>query len=135
VGTRPALPGRREAIAVIEAAAVERGIAGGRLTLGTDNGCAFTSRAFAAGSPSSASRIGAAATATLTARRSSSPGSPSSSSAASGARSSRPSNQARAAIGVYVDSYHDRPHSGLAYRTPREVAQTWKDHDQLTPAA
>jgi putative transposase len=35
-----------EAIAVIEAAAVERGVVPGRLTLGTDNGSAFTSRAF-----------------------------------------------------------------------------------------
>jgi putative transposase len=44
--------------------------------------------------------------------------------------------QARAMIGAYIDGYHHRPHSGLAYRTPREVAATWKDHDdQLTPAA
>jgi hypothetical protein len=44
--------------------------------------------------------------------------------------------QARAAIGAYIDRYHHRPHSRLAYRTPSEVAQTWKDHDdQLTPAA
>ena len=37
-----------EAIAVIEAAAAERGVAPGRLTLGTDNGTAFTIRAFRA---------------------------------------------------------------------------------------
>ena len=44
--------------------------------------------------------------------------------------------QARQVIGAYIDGYHHRPHSGLAYRTPREVAATWKDHDdQLTPAA
>ena len=44
--------------------------------------------------------------------------------------------QARAVIGAYIDGYHHRPHSGLAYRTPREVAATWNDHDdQLTPAA
>ncbi len=36
----------------------------------------------------------------------------------------------------YVDRYHHRPHSRLTYRTPREVAATWKDHDdQLTPTA
>jgi Integrase core domain len=35
--------------------------------------------------------------------------------------------QAREVIAAYVDRYHDRPHSGLAYRTPVEVAQTWKD--------
>ena len=45
-------------------------------------------------------------------------------------------DHARAVIGAYIDGYHHRPHSGLAYRTPREVAATWKDHDdQLTPAA
>jgi len=45
-------------------------------------------------------------------------------------------DHARAVIGAYVDGYHHRPHSGLAYRTPREVAATWKDHDdELTPAA
>ena len=44
--------------------------------------------------------------------------------------------QPRAVIGAYIDGYHHRPHSGLAYRTPREVAATWKDHDDhLTPAA
>ena len=37
---------------------------------------------------------------------------------------------------VPADVYHHRPHSGLAYRTPREVAATWKDHDeQSIPAA
>ena len=41
-----------------------------------------------------------------------------------------------AAIGAYIDGYHHRPHSGLAYRTPLEVAATWQDHrDDLTPAA
>jgi putative transposase len=35
-----------EAIAVVERAALERGVDPGRLTLGTDNGSAFTSRAF-----------------------------------------------------------------------------------------
>ena len=44
--------------------------------------------------------------------------------------------EARAAIGAYIDRYHHRPHYRLAYRTPSEVARTWKDHDdQLTPAA
>jgi hypothetical protein len=45
-------------------------------------------------------------------------------------------DEARATIGAYVERYHHRPHSRLAYRTPREVAATWQDHDdQLTPAA
>ena len=45
-------------------------------------------------------------------------------------------DQARAAIAGYIDRYHHRPHSSLAYRTPREVAATWQDHrDDLTTAA
>ena len=35
-------------------------------------------------------------------------------------------DQARNKIGAYIDRYHHRPHSRLAYRTPREVARTWK---------
>ena len=37
-----------EATAVIDQAVLERGVAAGELTLGTDNGTAFTSRAFRA---------------------------------------------------------------------------------------
>src|SRR5215217_3980039 len=85
-----------EAIAVIEAAAAQRGIGPGRLTLGTDNGSAFTSRAFRA----RLSELGIAH------RR-------------GGYRD--PESQA------FIESYH-RPHSRPAYRTPREVAATWKDH-------
>ena len=45
-------------------------------------------------------------------------------------------DQARTAIATYIERYHHRPHSRLAYRTPREVAATWQDHrDDLTPAA
>jgi hypothetical protein len=45
-------------------------------------------------------------------------------------------DEARQATGAYVDRYHHPPHSGLAYHTPREVAATWKDHDdQSIPAA
>jgi putative transposase len=125
-----------EAIAVIEAAAAGRGLLPGRLTLGTDNGSAFTSRAFRR----RLSELG------ITHRR-------------GGYRD--PESQAfieswfsklklrliwreefetldhaRAAIGAYIDRYHHRPHSSLAYRTPREVAATWQDHqDDLTPAA
>ena len=36
-------------------------------------------------------------------------------------------DQARAAIGAYVDHYHDRPHLGIDHRTPKEVRQTWED--------
>jgi putative transposase len=31
----------------------------------------------------------------------------------------------------YVDRYHHRPHSPLAYRTPDEVCRTWEDQQQL----
>ena len=34
---------------------------------------------------------------------------------------------ARHGIGGYVDRYHQRPHSGLDYKTPMEVRQTWED--------
>lgn len=44
--------------------------------------------------------------------------------------------QARAVIGGYINDYHHRPHSGLNYRTPREVAATWQDpYNQLKDAA
>jgi putative transposase len=33
--------------------------------------------------------------------------------------------QLRDELRAYVDRYHDRPHSGLDYRTPKEVRQTW----------
>jgi putative transposase len=45
-------------------------------------------------------------------------------------------DEARAVIAAYINRYHHRPHQGLAYRTPREVATTWKDpEDQSIPAA
>jgi putative transposase len=46
-------------------------------------------------------------------------------------------DQARGEIATYVEHYHHRPHSGLDYRTPAEVAQTWKEGGQthLIPAA
>ena len=45
-------------------------------------------------------------------------------------------DQARKEITSYIDAYQHRPHSGLAYRTPAEVATTWRpDPDMLqTPA-
>jgi putative transposase len=46
-------------------------------------------------------------------------------------------DQAREVIAAYITSYHHRPHSGLNYRTPFEVAQTWDDalEDRQTHAA
>jgi hypothetical protein len=45
-------------------------------------------------------------------------------------------DQARKEIGNYIDAYRHRPHSGLAYRTPLEVATTWRpDPDVLQTRA
>jgi putative transposase len=125
-----------ESIAVIDAAAAERGIAPGELTLGTDNGSAFTSRAFRAWLTEHG----------ITHRRGGyrDPESQAFIESWFGKLKQRlvwreefeTLDQARSAIGAYIDRYHHRPHSRLAYRTPREVAETWQDHDeQLTPAA
>jgi putative transposase len=85
----------QEATAVIDAAVAERGIRAGELTLGTDNGTAYTSRAFRARLAEHAvtHRRGGYRDPESQAWPSSSPGSQSSSSAASGARSSRPSTK------------------------------------------
>lgn len=82
-----------EAIGLVEHAVAARGIPPGTLTLGTDNGSAFTARAFNSSSAAWAWRIAAATTATPKARRSSSRGFPSSKNAASGCTSSRPSTR------------------------------------------
>jgi putative transposase len=39
-------------------------------------------------------------------------------------------DDARRGIGGYVDRYHHRPHSGLDYRTPDEVRRTWEDQPE-----
>ncbi len=125
-----------EAIAVIEQAITEHRVQAGRLTLGTDNGSAYTSRPFRA-------RL---AEHHITHRR-------------GGYRDPESQafieswfsklklrcvwreefetlDQARETIKAFIDTYHHRPHSGLNYRTPREVAATWQHHqDDLTPAA
>ena len=115
-----------EATAVIDRAALERGIQPGQLTLGTDNGSAYTSRSFRA-------RLSEQK---ITHRR-------------GGYRDPESQafieswfsklklrciwreefdtlDQARAAIAAYIDRYHHRPHSSLDYRTPREVATPGK---------
>jgi hypothetical protein len=33
-------------------------------------------------------------------------------------------------IAAYIEHYHDRPHSRLDYRTPREVRATWAMHKE-----
>jgi putative transposase len=117
-----------EAIAVIDQAVADRHVGPGRLTLGTDNGTAYTSKKFRA-------RL---ADHQVTHRR-------------GGYRDPESQafieswfsklklrcvwreefetlDEAREKIGGYIDRYHHRPHSGMAYKTPHEVAATWKDH-------
>jgi putative transposase len=125
-----------EATAVIDAAVAERTVESGRLTLGTDNGTAFTSRAFRA-------RL---AELRIVHRRGGYRDPESQAFIESWFSKLKQRcvwreefetlDEARYKIGAYIDRYHHRPHSGLDYKTPREVAATWKDHDdQLTPAA
>jgi putative transposase len=126
----------QEAVAVIDAAVAERGVGPGELTLGSDNGTAFTSRAFRARLTEHG----------ITHRRGGYRDPESQAFIESWFSKLKQRciwrdefetlDQARETIGRYVDRYHHRPHQGLAYRTPREVAATWKDHDDQTiPAA
>jgi putative transposase len=125
-----------EAIGLVERAAAARGIAPGTLTLGTDNGSAFTARAFKA----VLSDLGVAH------RRGGyrDPESQAFIESWFGKLKERcvwreefeTLEQARQAIGDYVTNYHHRPHSRLDYNTPLEVAATWSDpQDHPTPAA
>jgi putative transposase len=125
-----------EAIAVFEAAIaasgfvpdeLEVGDEAERLTLGTDNGTAFTSRAFRA----------ALAQREVAHRRGGYRDPESQAFIESWFAKLKERevwlneyetlNDARSAIGRYVDRYHHRPHSGLDYKTPLEVRQTWED--------
>jgi putative transposase len=126
----------QEAIAVVEQAVAERGIHAGEPTLGSDNGTAFTSRAFR----TRPAELG------ITHRRGGYRDPESQAFIESWFSKLKQRcvwreefetlDEAREKIARYVDRYHHRPHSRLAYRTPREVAATWKDHDdELTPAA
>lgn len=126
----------QEATTVIDAALAERAVPAGSLTLGTDNGTAYTSRSFRA-------RLADRGVA----HRRGGYRDPESQAFIESWFSKlklrcvwreefETLDQARAVIGAYINGYHDRPHSGLDYRTPAEVAATWQDHDnQLTPAA
>jgi len=107
----------------------------GCLTLGTDNGSAFTSRAFRA----RLAELG------VTHRRGGyrDPESQAFIESWFGKLKERlvwrsefeTLNQAREEIAAYIDRYHDRPHSGLRYRTPAEVRQTWEDGQRLAKSA
>ena len=107
-----------EAIACVEAAIVARGVRPGKLTLGTDNGSQFTSRDFRR-------HLSARG---ITHRRGGyrDPESQAFIESWFGQFKKRLAwrsqweslDQARKEIGNYLDAYHRRPHSGLAYLTP-----------------
>ena len=117
----------KESIALVEQAVVTRGVPPGTLTLGTDNGSAFTARAFKL----VLSGLGVAH------RRGGyrDPESQAFIESWFGKLKERcvwlnefeTLDQAREVIAAHIDTYHHRPHSGLNYRTPAEVAQTWDD--------
>jgi putative transposase len=120
-----------EAIAVVEHAAAVRGIEPGELTLGSDNGSAFTARRFKARLVELGIRH----------RRGGyrDPESQAFIESWFGKLNEREVwlneyetlDDARRGIGGYVDRYHHRPHSGLNYRTPAEVRRSWEDQQQL----
>ena len=116
-----------EAIAVIETAVRDQGILPGTLTLGTDNGSAFTARA----TRLVISGLG------VRHRRGGYRDPESQAFIESWFRYLKERcvwrhefetlDQAREVIAAYITHYHDRPHSRLDYRTPREVKATWDD--------
>ena len=124
-----------EAIAVLDRAAKAYGIQPGELTLGSDNGSAFTARRFR-------ERL---AELKIRHRRGGyrDPESQAFIESWFGKLKEREVwlneyetlDQARHGIGGYVDRYHHRPHSGLNYRTPHEVARTWEDQQELQKQA
>jgi putative transposase len=116
-----------EAIAVIETAVRDQGILAGMLTLGTDNGSAFTARA----TRLVISGLG------VRHRRGGYRDPESQAFIESWFRYLKERcvwrhefetlEQAREVIAAYIDHYHHRPHSRLDYHTPAEVRQTWDD--------
>jgi putative transposase len=124
-----------EAIALVERAAAVHGIQAGELTLGSDNGSAFTARRFRA----KLTELG------IRHRRGGyrDPESQAFIESWFGKLKEREVwlneyetlDDARRGIGGYVDRYHHRPHSRLDYRTPDEVRRTWEDQQQLQKQA
>lgn len=125
-----------EAIAVLDRAVAARGIAPGILTLGTDNGTAYTGKRFRA-------RLAALEIA----HRRGGYRDPESQAFIESWFSKLKQrcvwreefetlDHARAVIGTYIETYHHRPHSGLGYKTPAQVAGTWNtDPNQPIPTA
>ena len=124
-----------EAIELVDDALAARGIEPGALVLGTDNGSAFTSRRFR-------QRLAAHG---VTHRRGGyrDPESQAFIESWFGKLKERlvwrsefeTLDQARKEIAAYIDRYHHRPHSGLGYRTPTDVRQTWEDGQRLQKTA
>jgi putative transposase len=124
-----------EAIALAERAAAVYAIEPGELTLGSDNGSAFTARRFR----ERLAKLG------IRHRRGGyrDPESQAFIESWFGKLKQRevwPNeyetlDDARRGIGGYVDRYHHRPHSGLGYRTPDEVRRTWEDGQRLQKTA
>jgi putative transposase len=124
-----------EAIDLVDWAALARAVEQNTLTLGTDNGSAFTSRAFRA-------RLGELG---IAHRRGGyrDPESQAFIESWFGKLKERlvwrsefeTVDQARKEIAAYIDNYHQRPHSGLRYRTPAELRQTWEDGQRLAKSA
>jgi len=124
-----------EALALVDRAVADRCIEANCLTLGTDNGSAFTSRGFR-------NRL---AEHGITHRRGGyrDPESQAFIESWFGKLKERlvwrsefeTLEQARKEIVAYIDSYHQRPHSGLRYRTPSEVRRTWEDGQRLQKTA
>ena len=118
---------KEEALAILERGVEAHDIESGQLVLGTDNGTAYTSRGFRA-------RLAELAIA----HRRGGYRDPESQAFIESWFSKLKErciwreefetlDQARDAIGAYVDHYHHRPHQFLGYRTPKEVRQTWED--------
>ncbi len=124
-----------EAITLIERAGTVHAIEPGELTLGSDNGSAFTARRFRA----RLAELG------IRHRRGGyrDPESQAFIESWFGKLKEREVwlneyetlDDARRGIGGYVDRYHHRPHSGLGYRTPTEVRKTWEDGQRLQKTA
>jgi putative transposase len=122
---------RQEALAVVEAAVEAHAVEGDQLVLGTDNGTAYTSRGFRA----RLQELG------ITHRRGGYRDPESQAFIESWFSKLKEREvwrhdyetleQARAAIGAYVERYHHRPHQFLSYKTPKEVAATWEDGLEL----
>jgi putative transposase len=120
----------QEAKTVIDTAVNDRLIDPGQLTLGTDNGTAYTSKAFRAFLTQKG----------VTHRRGGYRDPESQAFIESWFSKLKERliwrtefetlEEARKEIESYINSYHHRPHSGLNYRTPAEVAQTWQNANQ-----